>query len=147
MDSHAAETPAPMTSSKSGPAQPPADLAGTRIGGICLEPMERGEPLTALQCTHVFHKACVDEWRQVAGIVDMAKWPSNCHRSAAILQDAAGINGIFACQAFHGGEAHASASDDGWEMVPSENEEEGFGVGATAETANGEVGSNDSGSD
>lgn len=125
MDSHAAETPAPMTSSKSGPPQPPADLAATHICGICLEPMERGEPLTALQCMHVFHKACVDEWRQVAGIVDMARCPSNCHRSAAIRQHAAGINGMFARQALHGGEAHASASNDGWEMVPSENEEEG----------------------
>ena len=149
MDSHAAETPAPMTSSKSGPPQPPADLAATHICGICLEPMERGEPLTALQCMHVFHKACVDEWRQVAGIVDMARCPSNCHRSAAIRQHAAGINGMFARQALHGGEAHASASNDGWEMVPSENEEEeGFGVGAAAETANGEVGSDvSSGSD
>ena len=57
MDSHAAETPAPMTSSKSGPPQPPADLAATHICGICLEPMERGEPCTDCFAMH----ACLSQ--------------------------------------------------------------------------------------
>lgn len=45
---------------------------------ICLEPLKKEELLIKLQCDHVFHKDCIDEW-----IEKNHKCP-NCNRSTLI---------------------------------------------------------------
>ena len=75
--------------------------------------LSTGGAVTALVCAHAFHTHCLQEWRQVQGITNMAKCPLNCHRSMAVDQPG-GIP-----EMFRRGHGHRQA-DDGWEVVDDE---------------------------
>jgi len=42
---------------------------------ICMEPLKKGEAVRILECTHVYHSKCIDQWIQESNTCPMCKNP------------------------------------------------------------------------
>ena len=102
--------------------------------------MKDGLPVTALPCMHVFHEACLAEWRDVGNISNMAKCPLNCHRSAALQsQQPSSIGGIFARQQLSGNHAMDDQDTEPWEFVDSPEDDGEHQGGSEHDEQDGEA--------
>ena len=42
---------------------------------VCLEKLRAGEQVRRLQCLHVFHTACIDQWLKHNAVCPICKMP------------------------------------------------------------------------
>lgn len=63
---------------ENGPEEPPMCV-------ICQPGMFRGEDVTALECGHALHTACLERWQQVSGSTVFV-CAQGCHRSREAMQ-------------------------------------------------------------
>ena len=56
----------------------PNEMDQAPVCCFCTDDINNGEPVTVMWCGHVFHRVCLNRWRQIARKTDRM-CPMRCH--------------------------------------------------------------------